>query len=185
MTTKTKEYIRTWGKRLSQIKGENLHNLFERFGAFYILYNRLYNESFRALKSKKMLTKSRYSDFEKATTLVVVYYNGNDIVLSLTNNNNIKDIETISQLLLNEVFHINLADGVPQREIDIQLMNNLNSDNNEIKSQAILSAIYNVRSNMQHGEKHFNQYQQLLLRPLISILQTMVNLQIEKLNSEE
>ncbi|KUJ62039.1 hypothetical protein AR687_10835 [Flavobacteriaceae bacterium CRH] len=65
--------------------------------------------------------------------------------------------------------------------MDIELMNNLRSDLAEIKVKAILSAIYNIRANMLHGEKHFEEHQRILLEPLIRILQTIVNLEIENL----
>ena len=60
-------------------------------------------------------------------------------------------------------------------------MNNLESDDHDVKARAVLSSIYNVRCNMQHGEKHFEQHQRLLLEPLIRILESIVELQIEKL----
>lgn len=80
----------------------------------------------------------------------------------------------------NDVFHINLADGVSQKDFDIELMGNLENDEPAIKAQAALSTIYNVRCNMQHGEKHFEEHQRILLEPLINILETVVELQIEK-----
>jgi len=181
MNQDTQEFIQTWTTKISEIKGIDLGAVFNRYTSLYILYNRLYNESFRQLKSTNSLTKPRYTDFEKATILVVQYNSANDIITRLQNNNHFPDIETIADIIRNDIFHINLADGVSQKNVDAQLVNNLSSDDANVKSQAVLSTIYNVRCNMEHGEKHFEEYQRLLLEPLIGILQTIVDLQLEKL----
>ncbi|MFT0714655.1 hypothetical protein [Flagellimonas lutimaris] len=60
-------------------------------------------------------------------------------------------------------------------------MENLENDDPIIKAQAAISTIYNVRCNMQHGEKHFEQHQRMLLEPLTNILETVVEFQSEKL----
>lgn len=91
------------------------------------------------------------------------------------------DIERIAKLLGDDIFSINLADGMPQRELDMKLMKNLLSDDLQIKAQAVVSVIYNVRNNMLHGEKHFEPHQSLLLDPLIRIIHTIVKMQEEKL----
>lgn len=67
-----------------------------------------------------------------------------------------------------------------QKDFDIELLENLENHEPAIKAQAALSAIYNVRCNMQHGEKHFEEHQRMLLKPLINILETVVEFQIEK-----
>ena len=65
--------------------------------------------------------------------------------------------------------------------VDIELMNNLRSDVAEVKAKAVLSSIYNIRANMLHGEKHFEEHQRMLLEPLIRIIQTIINLELENL----
>lgn len=181
MNQDTKDFIHSWTIKMSDIQGNDLGALFNRYISLYILYNRLYNDSFRRLKESNNLTKPRYSDFEKATTLVIQFNSANDIISRLKENNNSSDIETIANLIRNDIFNINLADGVSQKLIDKQLLDNLMNADVNIKSQAIFSIIYNVRNNMEHGEKHFEQHQRLLLEPLIKILQTIVDLQVENL----
>lgn len=181
MTEETKEYIETWTRKISNYKGDELGILFDKFTALFILYNRLYNDSFIKMKVENLLKKSRYSDFEKATKLVVEFNSAKDIIDQLKRSENIENINTIVDLIKNDIFHINLADGISQKEDDLILMNNLESENIEIKVQALLSTIYNVRCNMQHGEKHFEEHQRMLLEPIIKILESIVNLQIEKL----
>lgn len=181
MTSETKEYIESWKEKISGIKGNNLGNLFEKFSTYYTLHNRLYNDSFRVLREDEKLLKPRYSDFEKATSCIVQFNSAENIIKTLTENDNLPDIDAITYLIENDIFHINLADGVAQKNVDIELMSNLRSDVTEVKARAILSVIYNVRANMLHGEKHFEEYQRMLLEPLIRITQTIVNLEIENL----
>lgn len=181
MTQETKDFIETWTNKIATYAGDDLETLFDKYTALYTLYNRLYNESYRQMKVKSQLSKPRYSDFEKATTLVVEFNSATEIIDRLKAKDNLTDITTIADLIRKDVFHINLADGVSQKEIDTELMGNLENDNPAIKAQAALSTIYNVRCNMQHGEKHFEQHQRMLLEPLINILETVVELQIEKI----
>ncbi|WP_417445311.1 hypothetical protein [Joostella sp.] len=181
MTQETKDYIETWTKKISSYTGDDLGTLFDKYTALFTLYNRLYNESYRQMKENGQLTKPGHSDREKATKMVVEFNSAPDLVDRLREKDNFKDIETIADLIRKDVFHINLADGVSKKNIDIELMNNLESENPTTKAQAAVSAVYNVRCNMQHGEKHFEEHQRLLLEPLIRILETIVELQIEKL----
>lgn len=181
MTPETKGYIENWMEKISGIKGNNLGNLFEKFSTFYTLHNRLYNDSFRVLRENRKLLKPRYSDFEKATLCIIQFNSAENIIKTLAENDNLPDIDAIADLIENDIFHINLADGIAQKNADIELMNNLRSDVLEVKAKAILSAIYNVRANMLHGDKHFEEYQRMLLEPLIRITQTIVNLEIENL----
>lgn len=182
MNEDTKEYLDSWRLRMAGIQGTDLRALFDKFSTLYTLYNRFYNDSFRVLQSQDQLAKPRYSDFEKATSLVVLFNSAEDVIGRLEANSNISDVDCIANLIENDIFHINLADGVSQKTLDIQLMENLRSENNAVRVQAILSAIYNVRNNIQHAEKHFEEPQRLLLEPLIRILQTIVILQEEKLS---
>lgn len=181
MTQETEEYIKTWTNKISSYVNDDLETLFDKYTALFTLYNRLYNESFKQMKVNDQLTKQRYSDFEKATKMIVEFNSADDIIDRLNANGNFDDISTVADLIRKDIFHINLADGVSQKDVDIELMKNLESDKSDIKAQAAVSSIYNVRCNIQHGEKHFEEHQRMLLEPLIRILETIVELQIEKL----
>lgn len=179
MTKDTKEYIESWKRRMSQIAGNNLNAIFERFHTLYILHNRLYNDSFRVLSQSGKLDKSKYGDHEKASILVVKYLNEDVIFERFKKNDNIADLEAIALLIENKIFNINLADGIANPDVDKQLMDNLRSADSFVASKAALMAIYNVRANVVHGEKHFEEHQRMLLEPLIRLTQTIIDLQIE------
>lgn len=65
-------------------------------------------------------------------------------------------------------------------ENDEQLVNNLKSVSSEVKSKAVLSLIYNVRCNIVHGYKDFQEHQRLLVEPLVSLLEDIIQLFKEK-----
>jgi len=178
MTEETKEFIKAWNLRIDCITNDGLEGIFEMFSSLYILYNRLYNESFQILQDEDKLVKSRYSDHEKASILVIEYLTAESIVNYLSRSDNLADIEIISDLIEKNDFNINLENGRANPKLDLQLMKNLRSENDIILSKAILMTIYNVRSNMVHGEKHFKEHQRILLEPLIRILRTIIQLQI-------
>ncbi len=182
MTQETRDYITTWTNKISSYSGYDLGILFDKYSALFTLYNRLYNESFLQMKSKNKLVKPRYSDFEKATRLVVEFNKASDIIDKLMRRNNFEDLRTISNLIKDDHFHINLENGVSRKDIDLILMKNLNSNNPEEKAQAAVATIYHVRCNIQHGEKHFEEQQRILLTPLTRILESIIELQIEKLS---
>ncbi|MDO6802952.1 hypothetical protein Q4595_10870 [Wenyingzhuangia sp. 1_MG-2023] len=182
MTEETRTFINNWETKLSEISGDDLASTYDKFNTLYTISNRLQREVFVKLQNKGVLTKARYSDYEKATSLIIEYLESQTIIDRLLMENNTTDIEQISDLIRNKVFNINLADGVPQEEKDEQLAENLINVDNGIKSKAVLSVIYNVRCNMVHGHKDFENYQSLLVVPLSNILNTINNLLKEKLS---
>jgi hypothetical protein len=172
----TKEFIENWELKLSQIKNDNdqLKELYDKFTTLFTIFNRYYNEAFYQFKEDKKLTKSRYSDFEKATTIVQEFLSVDSLINSF--NKNQKEIDDLCMLIENKIFHINLADGEPSEETDMQLLENLKSLTPEVKCKAVLSAIYNVRCNIVHGYKDFQEYQRLIVEPLIKLLESVIEL---------
>lgn len=175
----TKELIDNWEVKSAQIDTETLDGLYNKFTTLFTIYNRLYNESFTILKTENRLHKNRYSDFEKATILVVEFLTDKSIANKFIENNK-ADLDGVNNLLANKVFNINLEDGNPRPDMDNQLMINLKSDDISVKSQAALSLVYNVRNNLIHGYKDFQEYQRLIVEPTINLLESMIQLFKEK-----
>lgn len=184
MSEDTKEFIVNWEFKLSQIQGETLNDVYDRFTSLYTIYNRLYNEAFRFLKEKKRLTKKNYSDFDKATIIVVEFISSKAIIESIKNNKNLGEIDAVCKLIENKVFYINLNNGQPREEIDEQLLNNLKSTDIEIKAKAITSLIYKIRCNMVHGYKDFQEYQRLIVEPVSILLKDIIEAFKTELNKE-
>jgi hypothetical protein len=176
----TKELIDNWEIKSAQIKTETLDGLYNKFITLFTIYNRLYNESYSILKADNKLHKIRYSDFEKATVLVVEFLTAQSIVDKFTETNQ-ADLDGVNNLLVNKVFNINLEDGNPKPDMDNKLMINLKSVDVNIKAQAVLSLVYNVRNNLIHGYKDFQEYQRLIVEPTINILESLIFLYKQKL----
>ena len=177
----TKELIKNWEVKSAQINIENLDGLYNKFTTLFTIYNRLYNESFSILKRENKLNKSRYSDFERATVLIVDFFGAKNIIDMFAEKNQ-KDLDEVNNLLENKVFNINLEEGNPKVDMDNQLIINLKSADVNIKSQAILSLIYNVRNNLIHGYKDYQEYQRLIVEPMINLLESLIQIYKEKLN---
>ncbi len=176
----TKELIENWETKSAQINTQNLDGLYNKFTTVFTIYNRLYNESFSILKSENKLNKSNYPDHEKSTILVIEYLGAQNIVDKFSGENQ-ADIDGVIELLTNKVFNINLENGTPRADMDNQLLINLKSIDINIKSRAILFLIYNVRNNIIHGYKDFQEYQRLILEPIINLLESLIQLYKEKL----
>jgi len=176
MRPETKEFIENWELKLSQFKNHNdqLRELYDRFMTLFTIFNRYYNEAFYQLKEEKKLKKSRYSDYEKATTIVLEFLDADSLSFNFTKNQ--KEIDNICMLIENRVFHINLADGEPREATDKQLLENLRSTAQDVKVKAVLSVIYNVRCNIVHGYKDFEEYQRLIVEPLITLIESVLEL---------
>lgn len=174
MTEDTKEYIANHNLKFSKIQKDDLASLFEKFNTLYPMFNRLYNDALReeAVNDQKL---KGFGDYKRATFFVRDYIGAQNIIDDLKNGKQIKSVVEIAELIDKKVFHINLQDGQGQEKTDKELSTNLLSEDVEIKSKAILSLIYNVRCNIVHGHKDFQEYQRLLMEPIIGILRTIVN----------
>ena len=184
MSEDTKEFLINWEFKLSQIQGETLTDVYDRFTSLYTIYNRLYNEAFTFLKEKNRLTKKKYSDFDKATIIVVELISSLAIIESIKKNNNLGEIDAVCKLIENKVFYINLNNGQPNEEIDKQLLSNLKSTDIDIKAKAITSLIYKIRCNMVHGYKDFQEYQRLIVEPISKLLKDIIETFKTELNKE-
>lgn len=178
MRPETLEFIQNWEFKLTQIHHENdqLKELYDKFITYFTIFNRYYNEAFYQLKNENKLHKSRYSDHEKATGIVINFLEPQNIISNIEQRGNQKDIDAACHLIENKIFNINLADGEPNEKVDKQLLENLRDESPEVKSKAVLSLIYNVRCNIVHGYKDFQEYQRLIVEPLVNLLETVVGL---------
>ena len=182
MRDSTKNFVMGWELKLSQIKDadNHLNELYDKFTTLYTIYNRLYNEAHYVLKLKNSLEKIRYSDRAKATEIVVSFLGAKSIIDKVTIEHGQRDIDSVRTLLANGIFYINTSDGKPDEATDKDLLGNLISPSSEVRSKAILSLIYNVRCNLIHGYKNFEEIQRLVIEPVANLLQKIIELLKEK-----
>ena len=181
MTDETREFIENFEGKIRRHNVDTLGGLFDKFTDLFTIYNRLYNESFAVLKNNNQLPNPKYSDFQRATSLPLHYLTSKAIIEKFTANGNQKDIDEACRLISNDVFNINLEEGLPRKDFDNQLLQNLQSASDDVKSQAVLSLIYNIRNNRIHGYKDFVEYQRLIMEPIINLLESIIELYKEKL----
>lgn len=181
MDASTKEHYDGWKEKYESIEGDSLNSVFERFTTIYTIYNRLYVEVYKSLKAKGNHPK-KANDRYKATVLILDFLTPELILKKLQEKGLDGENASIAHLIKNKVFHINLdEDGNEQEDIDEQLQENLLSDDAEIRTRATLSTIYNIRCNLHHGRKDFEEHQRLLLQPTTSILEVIVDMLYNKL----
>jgi len=178
----TQEFFAHWDKRMTSINPSTLDGLFNQFTALFTGYNRLYNDAYFILKSEAKIVKPRLGDWEKAVVIPVDFIGAEKIIQKIKASGNEDNIGSIVKLMKEEIFAINLAEGRQIKEADDQLKSNLLSSDDNVQVRAILSLIYQIRNNMQHGEKHFEEYQRLLLTPVIALLDDIVQLLRSEMN---
>lgn len=180
MTEETKEFIENWEQKILNHEVEKLSGLFDKFTDLFTIYNRLYNESFEILKQNNAIHNPRNSDSQKATIFAIQFLTAKSIIDKLIENGNLKDIDDVCTLISNNVFNINLEDGKPRKDFDIQLLANLKSNSIDTKALAVLRFICNIRNNKIHGHKDYVEYQRLIVEPAINLLESIIELYKEK-----
>ncbi len=181
MREETKEFIKNWEIMLSQITEADgkLKELYEKFRTLYTIYNRYYNEAFYLLQLDNKLEKPRYTDYEKATIIVISFLGADVISERMSEKDNQQQLDAVCKVI--PKFNINLIDGNPSKETDKKLLENLKSADPGVKAKAVLSLIHNVRCNIVHGYKDFQEYQRLLVEPLITLLQAVIDIFKQKI----
>lgn len=174
LSANTQEYLNNWNKKIDLIVGDDLEHVFEKFNSLYKIYGRLCNDATLKLITKGLLNKGG-GDHKTATVNVIHYMTAEVIIDGFRVNNNEQDIVA----LINVMPHFKIKftpNGQHEPQVDIQLIQDLQSENSGVKALAILQVIYFVRCNYEHSRKDFQEYQRLLLKPLINLLGSLNNL---------
>jgi len=182
----SQDLIDKYKNHLNKAKKYDLNDFADLYDSYLTLfteYNMLYN--YNEVSSLFNTSNTTWPgkkdiDSQKATFFVSQYLSAEVILEALTKNGNDKDVDDLIKIL--PIFNIKLSNGVPQKNIDTELLINLQSNIETEKSLAILQVIYNVRCNMIHGSKDFQEYQRLLIEPLGNILKTINELLFNSLN---
>lgn len=125
-----------------------------------------------------------FKEKKAASDYVVQYLKGIFFIDSLLNDQiSLDNLSEICRILDEEQFHIILHWGSQQRLLDLQLLDNLRSNNKQNKAVAILRLFYHIRCNLFHGHKGFEERQRLLLIPVNALLRKTVLLTFNKLNT--
>jgi hypothetical protein len=125
-----------------------------------------------------------FKDKKAATDYVVQYLKSKFYVNNLLNDQqSIDDLQAICNIIDQKRFHIILDWGQQQRDLDLQLLQELRSNSKQQKAKAILSLFYHIRCNMFHGHKGFENRQRELLVPVNRLLRKTVQITLNKLDT--
>ena len=182
MTQNLIDFYNNWTAKVAGIAGQDLSSIYDKYITSFVIYNNLYNQVPDKLIASGQSVPSRIFDNKAATILVVQFLGSVNILTRLTENNNDTDISAIVSLIDQETFYIKIKNGQRQRNEDLKILADLKSSNLDKKATAVLQVIYYVRCNMFHGQKDFQEYQRLLVEPLINILTTINKQLFDELN---
>jgi hypothetical protein len=185
LATEDKDYCKLQRVAATSITGDDIHSVFQRFEVLYPLYNRLYNLVPAALTAIGKTPPSKLQDNNKATSVVVQYLGGKQILNHLAAHNNNEDVDILTDILEHRIFNIKLqVDGTPHVDGNNKLAADIKSPYADVKATAILYFLYYVRCNIFHGQKHREDDQRLLLGASTRILQTVTDQLYDRLNTQ-
>lgn len=184
LTPEFRNFVSRWLKKANKYRTDNIQNCFDKFFTLYVAFNRIYAEITLIILESKLKTLRSLPDKKGATKYFLDFIGDNRLVNAIESDKKTKDaLNTVINLIEEEHFHIilNLITSEGQRTEDLKLVNDLKGNNAEAKGEAILLTIYKIRCNMFHGHKGFHEVQLELLIPIISLLEKVIQVGMEKL----
>lgn len=184
------EFCNSWLDKADEYATDTLQGCFDKFFTLFVVYNRLYGETTFLLHRRQAINISRrksFPDSDAAKNYVLQYIGSNNFITALEDDHDTANaIKDLRQILTNGHFFIKLhmVTGGRQRNKDLELLDQLNSNSQNTKAKAILDILYSVRCNMFHGHKGFDGFQTFLLSPCITILEKVSRILLHKLENE-
>lgn len=176
------DFYHNWSNKANGIIGNSLAEVYDKYMTLFVIYNNLYNQIPTKLISKGIAVPDKIYDNNAATDFTIKLLGADEFMEELTSKNLDNDIQTIIDLIDQEIFHIKIRHGQYSRNDDLRILDELKSANNSKKAVAILKVLYYVRCNIFHGSKDFQEYQRLLVEPLIRIIEIINPFLYAKLN---
>jgi hypothetical protein len=181
-----------WYDKISKYKTDNLADIFDKFTTLFEIYNKIYNTVRVVLKETEELgnvvnlryrnKKLQTIEDKSAATDCISHYlklNGaqiNELIKS--------EIDTFKTIIQDKRFYINTKNGEGQPEKDQELLDGLNSEDEQTQLLSILMILYFLRCNLVHGEKDYIQSQKEILLPAINCLTVLNKTLMEKLTQD-
>jgi hypothetical protein len=185
------DFCRRWLDKAEQNCGDTLAETFDRYFTLFVVFNRLYVESFhaRVRDGKIPPRKGGLKDRDGATTEVLSFLGGQSIMAALRVGTNSPDVAAEFIALLSgpapsgRRFCISLKapSGTPQPERDKALRKQLQSADADEQALGALRFLYAVRCNLFHGHKGFEEVQRDVLRPANEALKRITVLLLQRL----
>jgi hypothetical protein len=200
-TTAFQEFANRWIAKSSRYRGQTLSNSFDKFFTLFVVYNRAYDEAARfvlvthpqvfyrkgfslssgrvgANSTQKKLYVSRLGDRVKATDGVAAFCGKSLQSEVFTNDVIVQALKELESLVLDRRFYFffDRDTGIPNPELDLKALRGMR------RGIVIdtLEVIYQIRCNLFHGQKEFEQEQLAVLRPVNDILDAVVRHVVQK-----
>ena len=184
------DFYGRWREKANAYNADSLSDNFDKFFTLFVIYNRIYNvvvvilndqgELDNLRKQGKIQKNKKEPDDNKAATVCVAHFLRHELQQIVDANN--YSITEFKNIIANHVFNIDLKYGQPQRNKDLALLHGLESGNNVLTVEALLTILYKIRCNVFHAEKGYNEEQKMILAPANVCLQNMVDRLIQQVN---
>jgi len=186
-------FLSRWQHKAKEYNINDVSSCFDKFFTLYVVFNRIYAEAtFSLARRRQCQFKTEnwtlFPDVEAATAHILQFMNANDFVSGImADDNSAAALREIMKLIRDEHFFIKLdiVTGNRQRDRDLKLLADLESENLATKGRAILETIYSIRCNMFHGHKEFDEVQIEILQPIIVLLEKTITIALDKLRRND
>jgi hypothetical protein len=179
------EFYHRWRIKSRDYKADSLVDYFDKFFTLYVIFNRIYSVAIAVLHETgqlndlvelgkiEKLKKNRLVDDNVAATTCIAYFLKEELGDVVADNKS--EIEEFDLLIDQHIFNFDLFYGKPQRNKDLELLEGLRSKNEFEKVESLLRILYNVRCNVFHAEKGYNNEQKFVLGPCNNVLERLVD----------
>jgi hypothetical protein len=177
----TRQFCRHWLEKAAQYDATRLEDAFDKFFTLFVAFNRLY------FYAAQVAGQPNVGDRRMATRLFPEVV-GHDLLWQrLTDNGGEADIRTLQGLIGPDgSFFLISRDADPDAndpERDNELRRLLGSKSHRVVVEAVLEFVYQVRCNMFHGAKGFENRQLQLLQPCLWCLDRVIAVGLEKVSA--
>ena len=171
LTIEQTNFYTRWRNKGEAMDSNGVEEAIDKYVTLFITFNFLYNPVPEKMVRHRNIVLKKVGDKESATLFIQDFLGSQNILSYLNQNGCDADIIGLANILRQKHFNIVLDRlGVPKPKEDEKLLKHLQSTNEDEKSLAILEILYYVRCNVVHGRKGLQEYQTLLLVPVINIL---------------
>ena len=186
----TRFYEPWWNEKCKDYKGGSLSDHYDLFFSRFVTYNALYNVIVRTKErtGKLKKDKDRYGnivergDRKKAIDCMVKELSAERSVLQafFTQPEITLNVKKLEEMLDDEEFGVFFDGGGHNPEGDKKILRNLKNNKLESRMRGVLTFLYQVRCNLFHGAKGYENTQIQVLKTLNVILEKIVEILFER-----
>jgi len=179
------KFVKDWIDKAESYRDMgDLRQVFDKFISLYVAYNAIYAEVQRMMLEDGKIKEKHCGDKMAAVYHISKYLGYNELADEFRKHNN--ELDEIKSIIRSHDFilHSRGADRLDLRKKDEALLKEIESEQSESFSEAVLLAIYLTRCNLFHGAKAYVDDQERVLLPMSTMLRTVIDLALPKLHRE-